>query len=197
MVRRHHPDSIARLHHEVVATWLKRDYLKYRRRRSPWLHRRYYELANIRELDSEWLKQAGRTKELQHACPSAPVEPNAYKSRVMHLFEGQGHPMWCLTPKLSRPAQWSGAHGRLSLPCGPRNEAGSACMMKWTPPASPHGLVGHTELCGFQSSGARRASTGTMLRRARSTWQKMSLSWPSAMARVPYGDAKVCTGLPL
>src|SRR5690606_38915792 len=31
-----------------------------------------------------------------------------------------------LTPKLSRAAQWSRAHGKLSLPCGWRNEAASA-----------------------------------------------------------------------
>src|SRR3546814_5132084 len=31
-----------------------------------------------------------------------------------------------LTPKLSRPAQWSEPHGKLFLPCGARNEAGSA-----------------------------------------------------------------------
>src|SRR5690606_29549900 len=31
-----------------------------------------------------------------------------------------------LTPKLSRAAQWSRPHGKLSLPCGWRNEAVSA-----------------------------------------------------------------------
>jgi hypothetical protein len=35
-------------------------------------------------------------------------------------------PAQCLTPKLSRPAQWSGPGGKLYLPPGPRNEAGSA-----------------------------------------------------------------------
>ena len=39
-------------------------------------------------------------------------------------------PMWVfpnsLTPKLSRDAQWSEAHGKLYLPCGLRNEADSA-----------------------------------------------------------------------
>src|SRR3546814_14526093 len=30
--------------------------------------------------------------------------------------------LWCLTPKLSRPAQWSGPGGKLYLPPGPRNE---------------------------------------------------------------------------
>src|SRR5690606_39612360 len=51
---------------------------------------------------------------------------NEAAERAMRSTKMRDFLMCALTPKLSRDAQWSEAHGKLYLPCALRNEAASA-----------------------------------------------------------------------